>query len=156
MKSKKKYPLVALALIVLIVAGVLAVMFSASAADTNNDSGIAGLTGSEFTFGLFVARSVGDNPQASSTGSKFFNGFPYAISGYVMSKTNGAVHIWIAECSQVVLDLGFKPGDVVAVLAAATQIKDLKSGDFVSVFGLTARGYLIRTDDTILPAPFSY
>jgi hypothetical protein len=156
MKSKKKYPLVALALIVLIVAGVLAVMFSASAADTNHDSGITGLTGPEFTFGVIVSGSVGNNPLASPSGSKVFNGFPYAISGYVMSKTNGAVHIWIVECSQVVLDLGFKPGDVVAIFATASQTKDLNSGDYISIYGFTARGYLLRSDDTILPAPFSY
>jgi hypothetical protein len=156
MKSWKKSPLVVMALVVLIVAGVLALMFGASAQDTNTNTGVPGLSGAEFTFGIFAGSSMGNNPDALSSGSKVFNGSPYALSGYVMTMTTGAIHIWIVECSQVVKDLGYKPGDVVAILCASSQVKDLKTGDYISVFGFTVRGYLVRDDDTILPAPFSY
>lgn len=156
MKSWKKRPLLVTAVVILITAGVLALVLGASAQDNNTDTGVAGLSGPEWTFGLFVASSAENNPAASSNGSRVFNGFPYALSGFVLSKTTGAVHIWIVECSQVVKDLGFKPGDVVTVLCSDSQSKDIKTGDYISVFGFTARGYLIRGDDTILPAPFSY
>ena len=36
------------------------------------------------------------------------------------------------------------------------QVKDVNSGDFIEVYGFTVRGYLVRSDDTVLPAPFSY
>ena len=156
MKSWKKRPLLVTAVVILITAGVLALVLGASAQDNNTDTGVAGLSGPGWTLGLFVASSAGNNPAASSNGSRVFNGFPYALSGFVLSKTTGTVHIWIVECSQVVKDLGFKPGDVVAVLCGDSQSKDIKAGDYISVFGFTARGYLIRGDDTILPAPFSY
>jgi hypothetical protein len=147
---------VAIALVALIAAAVFVSVMGATAGDVNNDSGIAGLRGPEFTLGVFMAGSVGNNPNASSSGSAVFNGAPFALSGYVMSMTNGSVHVWITESSQVVKDLGFKVGDVVPILCSASQVKDLKTGDFVTMFGFTARGYLVRSDDTILPAPFSY
>jgi hypothetical protein len=156
MKSWKKSPLVASVLVVLIVAGVLALVFTATAQDKNTDSGVAGLSGPQFTLGIFIAGSLGNNPNASSSGSAVFNGSPFALSGYVMSKTAGSVHVWIAECSSVVTQLGFKPGDVVEIFCSASQINDLNSGDFCEFFGFTARGYLVRSDDTKLPAPFSY
>jgi hypothetical protein len=55
-----------------------------------------------------------------------------------------------------VQDLGFKVSDVVPIFCSASQVKDLHTGDFVTMFGFTARGYLVRSDDTLLPAPFSY
>ena len=156
MKSWKKRPLLVTAVVILITAGVLALVLGASAQDNNTDTGVAGLSGPEWTFGLFVASSAGNNPAASSSGSAVFNGFPYTLTGYVVSKTTGAVHIWIVECSQIVKDLGFKPGDVVVVLCSDSQSKDINTGDYVEVYGFTVRGYLVRGDDTVLPAPFSY
>jgi len=147
---------VAIALVALIAAAVLVSVMGATASDTNNDSGIPGLSGPEFTLGVFMAGSIGNNPNASAGGSNVFNGAPFGLSGYVMSMTNGSVHIWITECSQVVTDLGFKVGDVVEILCSASQVKDLKTGDFVTMYGFTAGGYLVRSDDTVLPAPFSY
>ncbi|MHB8896243.1 MAG: hypothetical protein ACYC99_13845 [Candidatus Geothermincolia bacterium] len=156
MKSWKKSPLIVVALVLLVAIGLLSLKLGASAQDANNNSGIAGLQGPEFTFGLFLAAASGNNPDASASGSNVFNGAPFALSGYVLNIYNGSVHIWISQCSQVVKDLGFKPGDVVTIFCAQSQIKDLRTGDFAEFFGFTVRGYLVRSDDTVLPAPFSY
>ena len=42
------------------------------------------------------------------------------------------------------------------VLCSDSQSKDINTGDYVEVYGFTVRGYLVRGDDTVLPAPFSY
>ncbi len=154
MKSWKRNPLLVTATVLLIAAGVLTLSFGAVA--DSNDSGIEGLQGPEFTIGLFLATSVGSDSELPTSASKVLNGFPYALSGYVTNIYNGTVHIWLAECSQVVLDLGFKPGDTIEIFCVKSQIEHLKVGDFASFFGFTVRGRLVRTDDMVLEAPFSY
>lgn len=155
MKSWKKSPLIVIALILLIAIGVLSVRLGASAGN-QTDSGIPGLQGPGFTLGLFLAAASGNNPDAAESGSKVFNGAPFALSGYILNKYTGSVHVWISQCSQVVIDLGWKPGDVVTIFCGASQVSGLNVGDFVEFFGFTSRGYLLRTGDVVLPAPFSY
>lgn len=154
MKSWKK-SLAASALVLMILAAMLTIALTASAQDSNNDSGIPGVQGAEFTFGVLLAGSIGNNPNASGN-TAVYNNAPWALTGYVLSKYSGSIRVWIVECSQVVLDLGFKPGDVVEIYCAESQVEDLNTGDFLAMFGFTARGYLVRSDDTVLPAPFSY
>jgi hypothetical protein len=47
-------------------------------------------------------------------------------------------------------------GDTIEIFCSPSQIEDLNTGDYVEMYGFTVRGYLVRTDDTVLPAPFSY
>lgn len=156
MKSWKKSPLIVMALILLIAIGVLSVKLGTSAAGNQTDSGIPGLQGPQFTLGLVLASGIGNNPSAPSSAQGVLNGAPWALSGYVLNKYTGSVHVWISQCSQVARDLGYKPGDVVQIFCGASQVSGLNVGDFVEFFGFTARGYLVRSGDTVLPAPFSY
>lgn len=154
MKSWKR-PVIVAALVLLLVAGVLALNMGVAAQD-GTDSGVPGLSGPAFTVGIFMTNASGDNPNASPSGKKVYNGYPFAISGYALSKTSGTLHVWIVSCSQIVVDLGFKVGDIVPIYCAASQIRNINTGDFLEVYGFTARGYLVRGGDSILPAPFSY
>jgi hypothetical protein len=156
MKSWKKSPVIIVALVLLVAVGLLSLKLGVAAQDSNNDSGIPGLQGPEFTFGIVVSGSLGNNPNASASAQQLFNGAPWALNGYVVNIYNGSVHVWIAECSSVVQALGFHPGDVVVIYCAQSQIEDLKVGDFTEFVGFTVRGFLVRSDDTVLPAPFSY
>jgi len=156
MKSWKKSPLLIAVLVLLVAGGVLGISLSAASSDNNSNSGIAGLNGPEFTFGILLGASLGNNPNVPGSASGIMNGAPFALSGYVLSKNAGSVHIWVTEMSEVVKQLGYKIGDTVAIFCSPSQIKDLNTGDYVEMFGFTVRGYLVRTDDTILPAPFSY
>ena len=152
MKSFKRSPLVVSALVLVIAVGMLALSWSAVAQDTNTNSGVAGLSGPEFTIGVFLASSLG----APTGGKTVLNGSPYALSGFVQSIFNGSVHVWVTSMSQVVSNLGFSVGDTVEILCTQDQIKDLKQGDFAEFYGFTANGRLVRSDDVVLPAPFSY
>lgn len=154
MKSWKK-SLTASAIVLLFLAGMLAVALTATAEDDNTDSGIPGIRGSEFTFGVILASAIGTNPKASGNTS-VFNNAPWALTGYVLSKYHGSIHVWIVECSQVVLDLGFEPGDVVEIYCSASQVREVETGDYAALYGFTARGFLVRSIDSVLPAPFSY
>jgi hypothetical protein len=156
MKSWKKSPLIIVALVLLVAIGLLSLKLGAVAQDTNNDSGIPGLQGAEFTFGIVLGGSLGNNPNASASGQQYFNGAPFALNGYVLNIYNGSVHVWISQCSAVVEALGFHPGDVVEIYCTQSQIEDLKVGDFTAFYGFTVRGFLVRSDDNVLPAPFSY
>jgi len=156
MKSWKKSPLIVVALILLIAVGLLSLKLGTPAKGDQTNSGIPGLQGPQFTLGLVLAAATGNNPDAAASGQNVFNGSPWALSGYVLNKYTGSVHVWISQCSKVVRDLGFKPGDVVTILCSASQIKSIKTGDFAEFFGFTARGYLVRSDDVVLPSPFSY
>jgi len=157
MKSWKKSPLIIVALVLLVAVGLLSLKMGVAAQVTNTDSGITGLQGPPFTLGLMLAATTGNNPDAAASGVKVFNDAPYALSGYVLDKFNGSVHVSISQqCSQVVLDLGFKPGDVVTIFCSESQVTDINTGDFVEFYGFTVRGYLVYSDHVVLPAPFSY
>lgn len=156
MKSLKKSPLIVMALILLIAIGVLSVRLGASAAKDQADSGITGLQGPQFTVGLVLAASLGNNPRAAAGGQGVFNGAPWTLTGYVLNKYTGSVHVWISQRSKVARDLGYKPGDFADIFCSASQVSGLNVGDFVQFYGFTARGYLLRSGDKVLPAPFSY
>jgi hypothetical protein len=156
MKSWKKSPLVVAVLVLLVAGGVLGVSLSAASQDNNSNSGIPGLQGPGFTLGLVLGASLGNNPNVPGSASGVLNGAPYALTGYILSKNGGSVHIWLTEFSQVLADLGYKVGDTIEIFCSPSQIEDLNTGDYVEMYGFTVRGYLVRTDDTVLPAPFSY
>ncbi len=156
MKSRKKSPLVVMAVILLIAIGVLSVRLGTSAAKDQADSGIPGLRGPQFTVGLVLAAGLGNNPGAAAGGRGVFNGAPWTLTGYILNKYTGSVHVWISQCSKVVRELGYKPGDFVELFCSASQVSGLNVGDFVQFYGFTARGYLLRSADRVLPSPFSY
>jgi hypothetical protein len=152
MKSFKRSPLVVSAVVLLIAVSMLALSWSAVASDTNNNSGVAGLQGPEFTIGIFLGSSL----DAPAGGNAALNGSPYALSGFVQAIFNGSVHVWITSMSKIIADLGFSVGDTVEILCSQDQIKDLKTGDFGEFYGFIVNGRLVRSDDVVLPAPFSY
>jgi hypothetical protein len=156
MKSWKKRPLIVTALILMVSASFLLLSVAAIAQDGNSDSGVSGLQGPQFTLGLVILASGGGATPSSAAAGKVWNGAPYALNGFVLNMYNGSIHVNIVECSQVVKDLGFNPGDTVVIYCSAEQVKGMNTGDFVEVFGFTVRGQFTRGGDNVLPPPFSY
>ncbi len=154
MMHVKKNQVVAIAVVLTLLAGLLLVVFTSTAGAENN-SGIPGLEGPSFTFGIVTGASSGGTTPGGKAGA-VYNCAPYGVTGYVLSKNAGSIHLWISACSQVVLDLGFKPGDIITILCSESQVERINTGDWVQVVGFTVRGQFIRAEDIVLPAPFSY
>jgi hypothetical protein len=147
---------------VLVATVVLAVTFlllsiggAAFAAQSDANSGVPGLEGPTFTLGLVLVGSNGATP-SSSDAAKVFNCFPWSITGYAMSKSPGAIHVWLSSATQAVLDLGFKQGDIVSILCSESQVEDINSGDWVQIAGFTAQGQLVYAYQAVLAQPFGY
>jgi hypothetical protein len=128
---------------------------SALAATSNTDSGVPGLQGPTFTLGLVLVGSEGGTPPSGLAG-QVYNCFPFSITGYAMSKNPGAIHIWLSSASQAVLDLGFKPGDIITIYCSESQVENINSGDWVQVAGFTAMGKLVYAYQAVLTQPFGY
>ena len=146
----------AVAAIVVALAICLVSITGALAATSEGNSGIAGLQGPTFTFGFVrLASNVGEN-QPSGAAADFYNCAPFSITGFALSKTSGALHVWLSSGSEAVQQLGFKEGDIVVVYCSNTQVQNINSGDFVQIAGFTVRGQLVYAYQAVLPAPFSY
>ncbi len=139
----------AIAVIALLLTACLLSVCGAALAQGDTNTGIKGLKGPTFTVGVILGAGSGG-------GGSQYDGYPWAITGYVMSKSPGSVHVWVSSCSQAVLDLGFKPGDIVTILCSENQIEDLNSGDWVQITGFVANGKLAYSGQVVLPSPFSY
>jgi hypothetical protein len=146
---------VVIAAVALTVGLLLVTMSGAALAQGDTNTGFEGLQGPTFTFGVILAGSSGKAPPGGAQGL-VWNNYPYSITGYAMSKSPGAMHIWLSSASQAVLDLGFKPGDIITILCAENQVKDINAGDWVQIAGFTAAGQLVYAYQAVLPAPFSY
>jgi len=128
---------------------------TALAAARSSDSGIPGLEGPTFTLGLvLVGSDAGTLP--SGAAGEVYNCFPYSITGYAMSKSPGSMHIWLSSATQAVLDLGFKPGDIITILCSETQVDNVNSGDWVQIAGFTVAGKLVYAYQAVLNQPFGY
>ena len=124
-------------------------------AASNSDSGIPGLEGPTFTLGLvLVGPEAGTLP--SGAAGEVYNCFPYSITGYAMSKSPGSMHIWLSSATQAVLDLGFKPGDIITILSSESQVENVNSGDWTQIAGFTVAGKLVYAYQAVLPQPFGY
>lgn len=154
MLRTRKNQVIAAGVVLAMLAGLLLIVFIPTAGAENN-SGIPGLEGPSFTFGIVTGASGGGTTPGGAAGA-VYNCAPYALTGYVQSKNVGSIHLWVSACSQVVLDLGIKPGDIVTILCSETQVENVNTGDWVQIVGFTVRGRLIRAEDIVLPAPFSY
>jgi len=110
-----------------------------------------------FTPGVVIGGASTTNPNANPS---VLNGAPWALTGYVMSKYNGSVHIWLYSCSENVLQLGFRPGDIIEIFLGEEQINSMNTGDWVLLTGFTVNGNLAggwgSGSVNVLPAPFSY
>lgn len=147
MKAVLKRVTVVMAVILLTV-GCLAVS-AAAIAGGENGSGLEGYEGPPFAQALVRAVAGGGE-------STVPDGSPFAITGYAMSKGNGSIHVWIVSCTDVIKDLGYKPGDIVEILCSDDQVESIKPGDWIEVVGFTARDMLIWVSHNVLPEPFSY
>jgi hypothetical protein len=126
-----------------------------AAASSSTNSGIPGLEGPTFTLGLvLVGSDAGTIP--SGAAGEVYNCFPWSITGYAMSKGDGAIHVWLSSATQAVLDLGFKPGDIISILCSESQVKNINSGDWVQIAGFTAMGNLVYAYQAVLTQPFGY
>jgi hypothetical protein len=133
----------------------LLVSMGGTAFAASSSSGIPGLEGPTFTLGLVLVGSDVSTPPSGAAG-QVYNCFPYSITGYAMSKSPGSVHIWLSSATQAVLDLGFKPGDIITILCSDTQVENINSGDWVQVAGFTAMGKLVYAYQSVLTQPFGY
>lgn len=149
MKAWIRNRMVIAAVALLLAACLLSIGVTALAQGETN-TGIRGLKGPTFTFGVVLGGSSG------SESGVVPNGSPYALTGYVMSRSPGSVHIWIGSCSQALLDLGYKPGDIVTILCSETQIENIHTGDWVQITGFVVNGQLAFSGENTLPAPFGY
>jgi hypothetical protein len=126
------------------------------AAQSDSDSGVPGLEGPTFTFGIVRLASFGTGEPPSGAAAEVWNCAPYAFTGYALSKNPGSLHVWISSLSQAMMDLGYKPGDIVIVLCSESQIESINVGDWIQLSGFTVRGQFVRANDIVLPAPFGY
>lgn len=134
----------------------LAISGAAFAATSEGNSGVPGLQGPPFTFGFIrLASSVNEVTPSGAAGDAF-NGAPYAVTGFALSKSTGGLDVWLSSGSQAVMDLGFKQGDIVTIYCNQDQVSNINSGDWVQIAGFTARGQLLYAYQAVLPAPFSY
>lgn len=148
MKAWIKNRMVIAAVALLLTACLLSIGVTALAqGDTN--TGIRGLRGPTFTFGVVLGGSNGGESEVP-------DGSPYALTGYVMSKSPGSIHVWIGTCSLVVMDLGYNPGDIITILCSETQVEGLNTGDWVQLTGFVVNGQLAYSGENVLPAPFGY
>ena len=127
----------------------------ALAASSSSDSGVPNLEGPTFTLGLVLVGSGGGTLPSGVQG-EVYNCFPWSITGYAMSKEPGAIHIWLSSATQAVLDLGFKPGDIITILCSESQVENIKSGDWVQIAGFTVTGKLVYAYQAVLAQPFGY
>ena len=147
----------AVATIVLVMAICLVAIIGAAVAQTNEgNSGVPGLKGPTFTFGFVRLASSINEATPSGAAGEVYNCAPYSITGYALSKSSDALHVWLDSGSQAVTDLGFKQGDIVTIYCNNDQVKNINSGDWVQIAGFTARGHLLYAYLAVLPAPFSY
>jgi hypothetical protein len=128
---------------------------TAFAASSSTNSGIPGLEGPTFTLGLVLVGSGGGALPSGAAG-EVYNCFPFSITGYAMSKSPGSIHIWLSSATQAVLDLGFKPGDIITILCSENQVENINSGDWTQIAGFTAMGQLVYAYQAVLTQPFGY
>lgn len=128
---------------------------SALAASSSSNSGVPGLEGPTFTLGLVLVGTGGGTIPSGAAG-QVYNCFPFSITGYAMSKSPGSIHIWLYSPTQAVLDLGFKPGDILTILCSETQVDNINSGDWVQIAGFTAMGQLVYAYQAVLTQPIGY
>lgn len=155
MKSWIKNRMVIAGVALLVTTCLLSVGLTAIAAD-DSDSGIPGVKGPTFTFGVVLLGSTGSNTPETALAGEVFNAYPWAVTGFALSKSDGSISIWLSAGSQAVLDLGFKPGDIVIIYCTPEQVEDINAGDWVMLTGFTARGQLAFASSQVLPAPFTY
>ena len=145
-----------IAAVVLSMTFLLASMGSpALAAASSSDSGIPGLEGPNFSLGLVLVGSEAGTLPSGAAG-EVYNCFPYSITGYAMSKSPGSMHIWLSSATQAVLDLGFKPGDIITILSSESQVENVNSGDWTQIAGFTVAGKLVYAYQAVLAQPFGY
>lgn len=155
MKSWMKNRMAIAGVALLLTTCLLSIGGAAIAAEGSN-SGIEGVEGPTFTFGVVLLGSTGESTPPSGAAGKVFNAYPYAITGFAMSKSEGTMSVWVSSCSQAVLDLGFKPGDIVNIYCTPQQVENINTGDWVLISGFTVRGQLAFATEQTLPAPFTY
>lgn len=155
MKSWMKNRMAIAGVALLLTTSLLSIGGAAIAAQSPN-SGIEGVEGPTFTFGVVLLGSTGESVTPSGAAGEVFNAYPYAITGFAMSKSEGTLGVWVSSCSQAILDLGFKPGDIVDIYCTPQQVEDINSGDWVLISGFTVRGQFAFATELTLPAPFTY
>ena len=155
MKSSIKKRMVIATVVLSVTFLLVSVGGPALAAASSSDSGVPNLEGPTFTLGLVLVGSGGGTLPSGVQG-EVYNCFPWSITGYAMSKEPGAIHIWLSSATQAVLDLGFKPGDIITILCSESQVENIKSGDWVQIAGFTVTGKLVYAYQAVLAQPFGY
>ena len=153
MKAITGNPGVRLAVALLVTAGLLGICVYAVA--RKGGSLLDQLNAPSWTIPVIRANTAESDVNAGAP-LRAMNNAPFAVTGYVMSKWVGSVHVWISSLSDTLKDLGLKSGDIVQILCNEEDIKDLKSGDWVQLVGLTVNGHLVRLAEITLPQPFGY
>lgn len=151
MKTGMKRAVVVSAMVMLIAASLVTVGVT-SAQTTDGDAGLPGYQGPPFVIALVRVMST----EGETSSNPLFNCAPFAVTGYVMSKWSGGVHVWISELNPTLEDLGYEVGDIITIFYPPEKLEKLNTGDWVQVVGITARGKLIWVKDQVLPQPFGY
>jgi hypothetical protein len=152
MKFWMKNKMVAAVVALLLTTCLLSIGGAVLASDT--DTGIPGVKGPTFTFGVVLLSSTGGGGDGAT--GEFANAFPWGLTGYALSKSEGSITVWLSSGSEAVMKLGFKPGDIITIYCTPEQVEGINAGDWVLLTGFTARGQLAFASQLVLPAPFSY